>query len=107
MSNLQLGYAEVSGLQLGADQTREAQLGTGLNNHGDPNEIQGAMSRALEELQEIFQKASRPEPDYVPPQEGLQVYLDHQAYMPDPVMLRGTPAAKLFFETFLANYSRR
>jgi hypothetical protein len=72
MNTLQFGYPERRGLQQGARRLRDEQLGAREDHRAD---------------------------EYIPPQEGLQVYLDYQAYMPDPVMLRETPAAKLFLET--------
>ena len=73
---------------------REAQLGAGEDHRADSNEIGfGWLSEAL---QRVFRNS--PQHEYVPPQEGLQMYLDYQAYMPDPVMLRETPAAKLFLD---------
>ena len=95
MNTLQFGYREHRGRQQGADGVREAQLGGGEDHRADSNEI---ILRWLSEARrDLFRTA--PEPEYVPPQEGLQVYLDSQAYMPDPVMLRETPAARLFLET--------
>ena len=95
MNTLQLGYPERRGLQQGADRMREGQLGAGEDHRADPNEIEfGWLS---EVIRGVFWNS--PKPEYVPPQEGLQAYLDYQAYMPDPVMLRETPAAKLFLET--------
>lgn len=94
MNTLQLGYPERRGLQQGADRVREAQLGAGDDHRADANEI--GFAWLSQPLRSLFRNS--PNPEYVPPQEGLQVYLDYQAYMPDPVMLRETPAAKLFFE---------
>lgn len=94
MNTLQLGYPERRGLQQGADGLREGQLGTGEDHRADPNEIGfGWLSEAV---WSVFRNS--PDPEYVPPEEGLQVYLDYRAYMPDPVMLRNTPAARLFLE---------
>lgn len=96
MNTLQFGFPERRGLQQGAERMREGQLGAGEDHRADSNEIElGCLSEAL---RRVFRSA--PEPEYVPPQEGLQVYLDYQAYMPDPVMLRETPASKLFLEIY-------
>ena len=103
MSTMQLGFTERRGLQFGAEQSRGEQFGAGESHYDSPGERNS--EAVIKLLQEIFQSA--PRSNYVPPQEGLRVYLDYQAYMPDPVMLRETPAAKLFFETRLAYYSRR
>ena len=94
MNSLQFGYPERRGRQQGADGMREGQLGAGEDHHADSNETGfGWLSEALRSV-----LGNSPEPEYVPPKEGLQVYLDYLAYMPDPVMLRETAAAKLFFE---------
>ena len=95
MNTLQFGYRERRGLQQGADRMREAQLRAGEDHRSEWNETEFAP--LIESLRGGFR--SSPEPEYVPPQDGLQPYLDYQAYMPDLAMLRETPAAKLFLET--------
>lgn len=94
MNTVQLGYPERRGRQQGADGMREVQLGAGEDHHADSNET--GLGWLSEPLGRIFRNS--PEPEYVPPAAGLQVYLDYRAYMPDPVMLRETPAAKLLLD---------
>lgn len=103
MNTLQFGNPERRGLQQGADRMREGQFGAGEDHGADSTEIQFGWLR--EALREIFR--SSPKPEYVAPQAGLQAYQDYQAYMPDPVTLRQTPAAKFFLETCRAHCLHR